>query len=150
MPAEARWFVKTSLVCLVLSSILGTMQFGWPALFEGAPPAWFRPLHLHLATVGWLINMVFGVALWMFPMPRGAAGDTRKRYPRGLAVTAYVAINLGLALRFVAEPLGMPLVGLASGMLQTAGILGVLSILWPRVRAIRPPGPSASSSGALP
>jgi hypothetical protein len=139
MPTEARWFVKTSLVCLLLASVVGTLQFGWGALFPGAPPPWLRFLHLHLGTVGWLINMVFGVALWMFPMPKGATREFRPRYPRGAAVACYFALNLGLALRFVAEPLGSPALGLTCGVLQTLGIgLGAL-ILWPRIRAIIPP-----------
>src|SRR5262245_22314547 len=139
MPTEARWFVKTSLVCLLLASVLGTVQFGWGALFEDAPPAYMRPLHLHLGTVGWLINMVFGVALWMFPMPKGATREFRPRYPRGAAVACYLALNLGLALRFVAEPLGSPILGLTCGVLQTLGIgLGAV-ILWPRIRAVLPP-----------
>lgn len=139
MPTESRWFVKTSLVCLLLASALGTLQFGWGALFEPAPPPWLRPLHLHLGTVGWLINMVFGVALWMFPMPKGATREFRPRYPRGAAIACYLALNFGLALRFVAEPLGSPALGLACGILQTAGIAIGLLVLWPRIRAILPP-----------
>jgi hypothetical protein len=136
MPVEARWFVKTSLVCLLASSILGTLQFGWGAVFGSPPPDWLRPLHLHLATVGWLINMVFGVALWMFPMPRGATREGRPRYSKGAALACYAAINGGLALRLAAEPLGNAALRLACGALQTAGILLGVSMLWPRIRAI--------------
>ena len=139
MPAEARWFIKTSLVCLALASIGGTLFFGWGAVREGPPPTWLRNLHVHLATVGWLINMVFGVALWMFPMPKGAMREFRPRYPRGLAIACFLAINLGLALRFVAEPWGRPTLGLASGVLQTGGIVLGAALLWPRIRAILPP-----------
>ena len=136
MPVEARWFVKTSLVCLLASSMLGTLQFGWGALFGSPAPAWLRPLHLHLATVGWLINMVFGVALWMFPMPKGAMREGRPRYSKGAAVLCFAAINGGLALRVAAEPLGNAPLGLACGALQTLGILLGVSMLWPRIRAI--------------
>ena len=140
MPTEARWFVKTSLVCLLLASALGTLQFGWGALFDNSPPPWLRPLHLHLATVGWLINMVFGVALWMFPMPKGATREMKPRYPRAGAWFCYGALNLGLALRFVAEPLGHAPLGLACGILQTAGIFTCLALLWPRIRSLTPAG----------
>jgi len=150
MPTEARWFVRTSLVCLFLASALGTLQFGWGALFESAPPPWLRLLHLHLATVGWLINMVFGVALWMFPMPKGATREFRPRYPRGAAIACYLALNLGLALRIVAEPLERPAIGLASGLLQTAGIAIGVAILWPRIRAIIPPVATAGAQGPAP
>src|SRR5262245_22834697 len=133
MPTEARWFVKTSLFCLVLSSILGTAQFGWGAMFGDPPPAFLRPLHLHLATVGWLINMVFGVAVWMFPMPRGAVREGRPRYSKRAAVACYAALNGGLALRMAAEPMGSAALGLACGALQTTGIVVGISMLWPRV-----------------
>jgi hypothetical protein len=145
MPRETRWFIKTSLACLILASILGTLYFGWPAVFETAPPGWLRNLHLHLATVGWLVNMVLGVALWMFPMPSGAFRTGQARYPRGTVIACFVALNAGLALRFAAEPLGDARLGLACGMLQTFGILlGVLT-LWPRIRAITPPPPATAS-----
>jgi hypothetical protein len=149
MPTEARWFVKTSLLCLLLASVTGTLQLGWGALFERPVPPYLRPLHLHLATVGWLINMVFGVALWMFPMPKGASREYRPRYPRGLAIACYVALNGGLAMRFAAEPLANPGVGLFSGVLQTAGIGLGLALLWPRIRAILPPPPAARESGRV-
>jgi hypothetical protein len=147
MPPETRWFIKTSLACLLLASILGTLYFGWGALFEGAPPHWLRSLHLHLGTVGWLVNLVLGVGLWMFPMPAGSFSRGVPRYSRGTVIACFVAINSGLAVRAIAEPLGSAPLGLACGVMQTAGIaLGVAS-LWPRIRAITPP-PGGVSPGA--
>jgi hypothetical protein len=116
-------------------------------MFESAPPPWLRNLHLHLATVGWLVNMVLGVALWMFPMPSGSFRTGQARYPRGTVIASFFALNGGLALRFVAEPLGDARLGLACGMLQTLGIvLGVLT-LWPRIRAITVPPPASVNTG---
>lgn len=147
MPRETRWFIKISLGCLLLASVLGTLYFGWPAMFETAPPSWIRNLHLHLGTVGWLVNMVLGVALWMFPMPSGSFRTGQARYPRGIAIASFAALNAGLALRFAAEPLGDARLGLACGMLQTLGILLGVVALWPRIRAITLPPPSAAGPG---
>ena len=148
MPPETRWFIKTSLVCLILSSLLGTLQFGWGAISHDAPPPWLRNLHLHLGTVGWLVNMVLGVGLWMFPMPVGAARAGAPRYSRKLVISCFVALNLGLMIRFIAEPLGSPELGLVCGILQTAGIALAVAALWPRIRAITAPpvplGPKAA------
>lgn len=136
MPREARWFIRTSLVCMVLTGAAGTLMWTWDPLFGDPPPAWFRPLHLHLGTVGWLVNMVLGVALWMFPMPRGAFLEGRPRYSPTVVVAAYSAINGGLLLRFLSEPFYMIPLMIGSGILQTAGMALAVVALWPRVRAI--------------
>ncbi|MBI2921636.1 MAG: hypothetical protein HYY18_11190 [Planctomycetes bacterium] len=136
MPTEIRWFVRTSLVCLVLSAAVGTLAFAWPPLFHAAPPPWIRPMHTHLATVGWLVNMVFGVALWMFPLPWGVTSE--RRYNRTLVGVAWIGINGGLALRFAGDILANVPIQILSGVLQTGGILLCVSALWPRIRTLAP------------
>jgi hypothetical protein len=109
-----------------------------------ARPAGFLPdlpntaLHLgaiHLLTVGWLLQLISGVAFWMFPrhptMP-----------PRGnerLGWAGLVLLNSGLVLRLVGEVwrLGMggpswPLV--AAALLQLIAVVLLVLLLWPRIR----------------
>ncbi|MCC6739999.1 MAG: hypothetical protein IT452_13205 [Planctomycetia bacterium] len=142
MPLEIRLFVRTSLVCLVLSAIAGTLLYAWPALRGTSAPPWLWPMHTHLATVGWLVNMVFGVALWMFPLPWGAKASDR--YRPALAWAAYAAINGGLAMRFAGDILAMRALQVAAGASQTLGILLCIAALWPRIRGLAPP---TSASG---
>jgi hypothetical protein len=93
---------------------------------------------VHLLVMGWATQMIFGVALWMFP----------RRKPLDLKVIdwlgwgCFIFTNAGLALRAVAEP------SLATGRwsgagsavalaaaLQLAAVLAFVIQAWPRVKA---------------
>lgn len=136
MPRVSRWLVRSALMALLLG--LATLAAIAARPVAGLP-AWvvlLGPAALHLLTVGWLTQMVFGVALWMFPRASAAA-------PRGserLGWLAWTGLNVGLALRVVAEPLaltGQPLPGLLilSALLQFLAALAFVVNIWPRVRA---------------
>ena len=94
MPTITRWFIKAALVSLVLGLAAGIWQ-------QVANTAGMFPVYLHLLTFGWLTQLIFGVAIWMFPM-------YSKEHPRGpewLGWSIFVALNLGLLLRVIFEPL---------------------------------------------
>jgi hypothetical protein len=132
MPPVTRWHVKLSLLYLVAAFALGVAQVAGP----DARALLFAP-YVHLLVVGWITQMIFGVAYWMFPR-------FSKERPRGsdqLAVAACVLLNLGLALRAVVEPvqarhpdlrLGALLVASAAAQ-WLAGLAFVLNT-WPRVK----------------
>jgi heme/copper-type cytochrome/quinol oxidase subunit 1 len=93
------------------------------------------PTYLHLLVVGWLTQLIFGVAFWLFPKYSSAK-------PRGserLGWTSFVLINLGLLLRLWGEPLAL-LGGSAAGVLVASAIAQLLAgwafvaNTWPRVR----------------
>ncbi|MCK6584899.1 MAG: hypothetical protein L6Q49_17530, partial [Anaerolineales bacterium] len=59
------------------------------------------PVYIHLFVFGWLTQLIFGVVYWMFP-------KYSTQLPRGhdpLVWIAYGAMNLGLILRAIAEPM---------------------------------------------
>jgi Trk-type K+ transport system membrane component len=128
MPVITRWFIKTALVYFVAALLLGVAQPRLPAA---------GPAYVHLLVVGWITQVIFGVAYWMFPRhtreaPRGSDG---------LAITAYVCLNAGLVLRVVAEPVYMlhsaPGLGAAlavAAVLQWLGGMAFVVNLWPRVK----------------
>lgn len=94
---------------------------------------------LHALTVGWLTQLIFGVATWLFP--RGSS-DRGRETPR-LPATGLVLLNVGLLLRAASEPvlaLGAAgtaaAVGLAvSAVAQALGVLAFAGHLWRRVGA---------------
>lgn len=95
-----------------------------------------RPVWIHLLAVGWLSQLAFGVALWMFPRPRGGGAVSERSL-----LAAWLALNLGLLVRAVAEPAwslgGAPVWGfslVASGLIQWVAMAWVVRALWPRVR----------------
>lgn len=45
--------------------------------------------HRHMGFVGWLVNTVIGIALWLLPLNRKAFPATQGRYPQTAAVIAF-------------------------------------------------------------
>ena len=135
MPPLSRWFVRAGfaslVVALVIELVLARPAGLWPTLPDVA-------LHLgaiHLLTVGWLLQLITGVAFWMFPRHPTAPprGDARLGW-WGLAM-----LNLGLLLRLLGEPWrlagGGPSWPLAvSALLQLVAVGLIVRLLWPRVR----------------
>jgi hypothetical protein len=134
VPTLTRWMVKAGLLWLVAALLLGiAMQLPMAASVPFLQVAW--PTYLHLLVVGWLTQLIFGVAFWLFP--RYSA--ERPRGSERLGWMTFLLLNLGLCLRVLGEPrraLGedahVPLVLSAAAQLLAAAIF-VLNT-WPRVR----------------
>lgn len=101
MPTLSRWFIKAGLVYFVLGLSLAALVVAQPVLTLPPQLAAFRPVYLHLLMVGWITQLIMGVAYWMFP-------KYSKVNPRGserLGWLVFIALNLGLILRALGEPL---------------------------------------------
>ena len=136
MPRLTRWFLRSGLVCLLLGLGLGVAT---PAFFSSSSwAAALWPVQLHLLTVGWLTQLIFGVAWWLFP--RAPSGPVRGSEWAGW--TAFWCLQAGLVLRLWLEPLRV--VGVAtvtatdllvlSGLLHFAAAAAYVLAIWPRVR----------------
>lgn len=136
MPLITRTLIKTSLIYLVLALLLGTVLVVAPALHIDIPVG-LTPLFFHLFMVGWVAQLIFGVAVWMFP-------KFTMQQPRGnekLLWTAYSLLNLGLVLRLIGEPLQSaapsPVWGwflVVSAFVQWLAGLGFAWNFWSRVK----------------
>jgi len=131
-----RWMIKTSLVYLFVGVLLGLLIF-LADLFPSLQWArnW-RTVHVHLILMGSVIQMIMGVALWMFPRRREPPPVTSERE----GMTLYVAFNAGTVIRSLFEPSwqsGSLLYFLTlSGMiLQVLSILYFLYLILQRIRA---------------
>jgi hypothetical protein len=130
MPPITRWHVKLSLLYLLAGLGMGIAQA------IGGEGLLFAP-YVHVLVVGWITQMIFGVAYWMFPR-------FSKERPRGsspLAVVGFVLLNLGLLLRVVVEPLetrgphtGLGGLLLVSAVAQWLAGLAFVVNTWPRVK----------------
>jgi hypothetical protein len=135
MPPLSRWFIKAGFVSLVLSLLLELFQLRPSGLFSSLPATAVHLAAIHLLTVGWLLQVILGVAFWMFPRHPTAPprGDARWGW------FALVLLNTGLAVRLAGESgrLGYgwptwPLV--VAAVLQVCGVAAGLVLLWPRIR----------------
>ncbi len=128
MPSETRLFVRSAIGYLLLAlAALTSQSVGLLG------PAW-RATIIHMITVGWLSQLIFGVAFWLFP--RASAEQ-----PRGEILyirISLVALNIGLPLRIATEPLPASswqsvLLG-ASALLQLTAAAAFAANIWPRLR----------------
>ena len=137
MPLLARWYVKTALLYAGAALLVGIAIALGPLLDYPATAAALWTTYLHLFVLGWLTQLIFGVALWLFPR-------YSKELPHGrtaLAWAAYVLLNAGLLLRAVAEP-GVFWSGrgfwawalVASAILQWLSVSVFVLYIWRRVR----------------
>lgn len=151
MPKLTRITIRTAMLWLIVALLLG----GLSALQGRLPAPWsqlaLQALFYHCLMVGWVTQLIWGVAAWMFPP------QSRER-PRGderLSWLAYGLFNGGLALRAGSEPLQL-LAGrwvgwamAAAALLQTLALWLIVATLWPRVKgkAARPAArPSAEAA----
>jgi len=97
MPTLSRWFIKSGILWLVIA--LGLWMVSEIPGLQSFFSLWI-PSIFHLITVGWITQLIFGVAWWMFPR-------YTKEKPRGhewLGWLIFAALNLGVLLRLITEP----------------------------------------------
>lgn len=137
MYLQARVYIKTALGQLLAGVLLGALLLANQELHLYPQLGVLLPVYYHLLMLGWATQLIGGVALWMFP-------PLSRERPRGderLGWFAYAALNGGLLLRAIAEPLQLlrpaPWTGWGlalSALLQMLAIWALVLALWPRVK----------------
>ena len=137
MPTSSRWFIRTALVYLLAALAIGVLYLSRTLWDAPARLTLLWPVYLHVLVIGWLTQLIFGVALWMFPR---RSSDHPYGDPR-VAWSIFALLNVGLVLRAVAEPLlGVGPTHLwdalliAASVLQVAAGAGFVFAIWQRVR----------------
>lgn len=139
MPLLSRYFVRSSLLCLLAGFTIGGLILAAKAGIV-TPLVWlWFPAHIALLLTGWLIQLALGVAYWIFPrIILTVRGRTR------WAAASFVVMQSGLV--FVAGSLlqiwwpdAANLLGIGV-LLQAAAVLLFAVHAWPRIRPaiIRP------------
>jgi hypothetical protein len=132
--------IRLALCWLVLGIVAGALMLNDDVL-PGYWKLWLSPTHAHVLLVGWFFQFTLGVAYWL--LPRKRSPERPAGYDERLGFTALALINVGLALRCVAEPLqraGHDGVWIDAGLAVSAVLqviaFGIVAIqLWPRVAA---------------
>jgi len=131
-------YLKTAIGFLALGLGLGALMIVRRELEGVYPPSYWISAHTHALLVGFVMMMIQGVALWMFPRPE--RGDVR--YRPGLAEAAYWLVALSTGVRVGSELLrpgvdapALRWVIVAAGLGQVLGVLVFFANMWPRIRS---------------
>lgn len=132
MPRVSVWLIRAALLHLGAGFTLGALLLVNKGV-EFAPTLWhWLPVHFELLLVGWFVQLVMGVAYWIFPrfgMTRAARGR------EGLAWAAFIFVNVGVGL----VCLGLSAVGSGFALLgrlcETVAAGLMAANIWARTRA---------------
>lgn len=130
--------VKTSLIWMLSGFVIGGLMLV-DHLVPGNWRAWLMPTHGHILFVGWFVQFVIGIAFWL--LPRKRRPELPLGYGEHKAFIALAMLNIGLAMRVIAEPLwrdqrdGIWIDTLLAGssILQVLAIFVFVSQMWPRI-----------------
>lgn len=130
MPVLSRWFIRASLVYLVLGLTLGGLLLANKGL--GFYPAIWRslPAHIEFLFLGWMVQVVLGVAYWILPRLGGKA-------PRGIEWLAFLALgllNLGIWLSVAQAIFLVDGLALTGRIFESLGAVAFLLAVWQRVK----------------
>lgn len=132
-----RRYLRSAIAFLAVGLVLGVWML-YAREFGGELPPRVRSAHTHALLVGFVMLMITGVALWMFPRPR----QDDIVFRPVLAEFAWWGIAGGTALRVGLE-VGLDMspatmwrvVLVAAGALQSLGVLLFFATMWTRIRA---------------
>jgi len=134
-----RRYIKTAIVFLAVGIALGGWMLVNRELHGRQPTEYETSAHTHLIFVGFVMEMILGVALWLFPRPH--KDDTR--YSPRLVDIAYWLVTVGTVIRAAGELAranedGMALRWLivCSGLAQIGGLGLFFYTMWSRIRAV--------------
>ena len=139
MFTTARLFIKTGITFLALGLGLGGYILFRREVAEVFPNPFLVAAHIHAVGVGFIMFLILGVALWLFP--RAPRGDTR--YRPTLILLSYWILMPSTALRFVTEILrsgsnAAPVryLVLVAGLGQLLGLALYFFTMWSRIRPV--------------
>lgn len=134
-----RRYLKTAIAFLAVGLGIGGWMIVRRELVGAAPDAYLASAHTHALFVGFVMMMIMGVALWLFPRPDKAD----ERYDPRLASLAYWLLTISTAGRITGEVLrstvGYPWLRVsvaASGIVQGLAIGIFFYTMWTRIRPV--------------
>ena len=146
MHSLVRRYIKTAIAFLAAGLAIGGWMIVRRELIGAYPAPYIISAHTHALFVGFVIMMILGVALWLFPRPE--KGD--ERYSPRVANAAYWLLTAATAVRVAGELLRAGADGLwlrltvaAAGLAQIAGILLFFHTIWTRIRPVGSQGREA-------
>ena len=133
MPRLSCWFIRASLVYLVLGFTFGSLMLA----NKGIPfyPLLWRllPSHMEFLLIGWMVQLGFGVAFWILPR----FGEGPPRGNENLIWGAWSLLNLGIWLIVVQPVFNQAWLVLSGRISEVAGVLVFVFAIWKRVKPFK-------------
>ncbi len=140
MSPLTRRFLVTAAAFLLLGVGLGLVLLVRRELGGQWPTRGLIDAHSHLILVGTVMELIIGVAWWLFPRPVGG----RAAVPETAVAIAWWALTVGTAARALGEAVAAGIPGgrwaaviIAGGTLQVGGLLAAVLALRRRIRPAR-------------
>ena len=139
MYSLVRRYIKTAIGFLLIGLGIGAWMIVRRELLGRPATSYETSAHTHAIFVGFVMMMICGVALWLFPRP----DKNDRRYRPALAEAAYWMLTAGTTARVVGElarhatnALWLRLAIVAGGLLQIIGLAVFFYTMWSRIRAV--------------
>lgn len=139
MHSLVRRYIKTAIAFLIAGLLIGGWMIVQRELGQRAPSQYEVSAHTHTLFVGFVMMMILGVALWLFPRP----DKTDSRYRPSLIEAAYWLLTVGTAARTAGELLRPTFTAgfvrwlvVLCGFAQIAGLLVFFYTMWFRIRGL--------------
>ena len=143
MYSLVRRYLKTAVAFLLVGLATGVWLLVRRELLGLYPTPHLTSAHTHALLVGFVMQLILGVALWLFPRPE--RGDAR--YDPRLAEAAYWLVSGGTAVRVAGElARGVAWSGagaawlrwaiVAGGVAQAVGLAVYFHTMWSRIRPV--------------
>ena len=139
MHSLVRRFLKTGIAFLGAGLVLGIWMLVQREMRGVHPSPYLTSAHTHAILVGFVMMMILGVALWLFPRPDKAD----ERYSPRLASVSWWLIAGGTAVRVSSEVLRdysastlLRTIVVLGGLAQVAGIGVFFFTMWSRIRPL--------------
>lgn len=126
MTKSVKWFVRAGLMHLLFALFL----YAFMAIDLIELPGTGYIAALHAITIGWLSQLIFGVALWIFPRSLSKSTLFTDEQPRWVIWTL---LNAGMVARYFHELIGLHTASLAGLLLWLASV-GFIILIWGRIR----------------
>jgi len=139
MYTQVRLFIKTGIAFLIVGLGLGSVLMVRRELFGIWPDRRLVSAHTHALTVGFLMFMILGVALWLFPR---APKDDRRYSPARIRACYWILVIsttarvLAEIARATVESSAMSWIVVIASIGQAAGLLLYFWTMWSRIRPV--------------
>lgn len=139
MHSLVRRYIKSAIGFLAIGLGIGFYGLVRREVYGRWPTPYEVSAHTHAILVGFMMMMIQGVALWLFPRP----DKDDVRYDPRLARLAWWGMTVGTTLRLAGELAHatgegalLPAVVVGGGALQLTGIALFFHTMWSRIRAL--------------